>query len=76
MAKKNKKCTSKECKQFERSQAAHLRLAKKYSGTSPYGKAEQYRHLQRYHTDVFQRQRAFDRLLTSSEKKKTFDYYR
>ena len=73
---KGKKCTSRECQRFERSQAAHLCLAKKYSGASPYGKAEQYRHLQRYHTDVFQRQREFDRLLTSSEKKRSFNSFR
>lgn len=75
---KGKKCTSKECKRFELSQAAHRRLAAFHSKS--YRKNGRDVHWIRngYHIDVFRKQKKTGRVLTGSEKEKVYknnEYY-
>ena len=69
MAKKNKKCTSKECKRFERSQRAHLN-AVEYWG-SKQNSAKKRVHFS-YHAAVLQSQRDRGDVLSKAERKKIF----
>lgn len=72
MKKSGKKCTPKECKRFDRSQAAHKRLSDYHSRM--YKKTEKRRHwvCDGYHTNVQRKQNSLGRLLTPEEKKAVY----
>ncbi len=75
---KGKKCTSKECRRFERSQAAHRVLAesnrkKSYSAKSDSAYMSYYIRSS-YHKDVAECQSHIGRVLTKTERKKAFSY--
>ena len=73
---KGKKCTSKECKRFERSQAAHRVLAdknqKKRVATKSRSASDLYYIKAQYHKDVAECQSHIGRVLTKTERKKAF----
>ena len=72
MAKNNKKCTSKECKRFERSQAAHRR-AQAYWESKP--NTDSNRAHRYYHAELLNLQNERGYVFPKKERRKMFSYW-
>ena len=69
---KGKKCTPRECRRFERSQAAHFRSAGYWDKK---GNSDVNRAYYNYHADMMDRQNRAGKVLSKSERRKIFSWW-